>query len=612
MNRNLASLFLIMFILITSVFATLLLNQPSSKKVPQYIDGVLDLSEWSFEEDGMIRLDGSWSFYFNQLLTHDDFIKGVEEQPVSIKLPSTTKSMESVKPFQENKFYGTLRLVIKLPKKKQTLGLMSDIVLTSYRLYINGKYYDEVGVVGTTKDESKAYYNKIVSYFEPTSNEIELIYHTSDFTAGDCTIVAPTIGLASQISGEAQVGMGRDLFLFGMLLIMGIYHFGLYIMRTKNRAALYFSIFCILFAIRMLLVGERFLPSHLELDFIVYGKIAYISVFIGFSSLCGFLYHTLEGLFDNWFIKWNVGFGILCSLCILWLPYGFLNQVLIIYAILGFTSLFYALLCLIKGVIKHYPYALTVFYGFVFLGVTFINDFIYQIKMTNTPSLIPLGIAVFTFTQAYTLSAKFSNAFTQAELLSTENVLIMSELKLMNTNLEAMVQERTKELQTALEKMELLSKTDYLTRLPNRRLTQEWIGELIDQKKEFFVGIADLDYFKEINDRYGHAKGDGILVRISTILQEAVANYGFVGRWGGEEFILVLETGELESIHRKAEKIRKAVADYWHDDIGESITITMGLCQYVNNMDIDIMIAKADKALYEGKQLGRNCCIITD
>ena len=603
-------LFLIFFILIVSSITLLLLNKPTTEKAPQYVDGVLDLSKWSFEENGIVQLDGNWSFYFNQLLTHEDFINGVETQPVAIKIPSTTTSMESVKPFQENKFYGTLRLVIKLPEKTQTLGLMSDIVLTSYRLYINGTYYDEVGTVGTNKKGSKAYYKKIISYFEPTSNEVELIYHTSDFTAGDCTIVAPTIGLASQISKKAQIGVGRDLFLFGMLLIMGIYHFGLYIMRTKNRAPLYFGIFCILFAIRMLQVGERFLPSYLELDFEVYGKSAYISVFIGFSALCGFLYHTLEGLFAKWFIKWNLGFGILCSIFILLLPYGLLNRVLIVYAVFGFSSLGYALFCLIKGVLKQYPYALMVFLGFTFLGVTFINDFIYQIRMSNTPSLIPLGIAVFIFTQAYTLSANFSNTFAQAELLSAENVSIMSELKLVNSNLETLVQERTNELQMALDEMEVLSKTDYLTRLPNRRLALEWISDLIVQKKQFYIGIADLDHFKEINDRFGHVKGDEILVRLSSILQEAVENCGFAGRWGGEEFVVVLELDKIESIQEKAEEIRKAVADHWHEDICETITLTMGLCKYIYNMDIDVIIAKADDALYEGKQTGRNQCLI--
>ncbi|MBP1756435.1 MAG: diguanylate cyclase protein [Firmicutes bacterium] len=603
-------LFLVFSILIFSAITLLLINKPTTEKTPQYVDGILDLSQWSFEKDGIVRLDGNWSFYFNQFLSHEDFINGVETQPVELKIPSTTSSMKSVKPFQENKFYGTLRLVIKLPENTRTLGLTSDIILTSYRLYINGLYYDEVGTVGTNKEESKACYKKIISYFDPTSNEVELIYHTSDFTAGDCTIVAPSIGLASQISNQSQIGMGRDLFLFGMLLIMGIYHFGLYFMRTKDRAPLYFGVFCILFAIRMLLVGERFLPSHLELDFIVYGKCAYISVFIGFSALCGFLYYTLEGLFAKWFIKWNVGFGILCSIFILGLPYNFLNLVLIVYAVFGFSSLFYAMLCLIKGVLKQYPYALTVFFGFAFLGVTFINDFIYQIRMTNIPSMIPLGIAIFTFTQAYTLSGRFASAFVQAELLSNENSLIMSELKLVNSNLETLVQERTKELQVTLDEMELLSKTDYLTRLPNRRSTLEWITNLIDHQKEFYIGIADLDYFKNVNDRFGHVKGDEILIRISSILKDTVANCGFVGRWGGEEFVIVLEADKIGTIHEKSEEIRTAVANYWHEDIGETITLTMGICQYNSDMDIDIIIAKADKALYEGKQMGRNRCLI--
>ena len=319
MRKKIATIFVIITLIIL-LSAMLFLNKSTATQPPKPINGVLDLSNWSFEKDGIVSLAGTWSFYFNRFLTHDDFVKGQDVMPTPLEVPSTQASMAPIKPFTENKFYGTMRLVIKLPEGKQTYGLRTDIILTSFKLYIDGNLQGEVGNVGRSRETSVPYYNILTSYFDPESNEVELIYHTADFTAQDCTIVAPKIGLASQISREVQLGLGRDLFLFGMLLIMAIYHFGLYIMRTKDRAPLYFGVFCLLFALRMLLVGERFLPSHLNLDFFVYGRMAYLSVFVGFAALCGFLHYALDGLFAKWFVKLSIALGSLFGFLILWIP----------------------------------------------------------------------------------------------------------------------------------------------------------------------------------------------------------------------------------------------------------------------------------------------------
>ncbi|HWQ42027.1 MAG TPA: diguanylate cyclase [Desulfosporosinus sp.] len=610
MRKKIAAILVVIALIILSS-ATLFLNKSTAAQPPKPSNGVLDLSNWSFEKDGIVSLAGTWSFYFNRFLTHEDFVQGQEVMPTPLEIPSTQESMAPIKPFAENKFYGTLRLVIKLPEGKQTYGLRTDIILTAFKLYIDGNLQGEVGRVGTSGEKSVPYYNILTTYFNPESNEVELIYHTSDFTAQDCTMVAPKIGLASQISRQVQLGLGRDLFLFGMLLIMAIYHFGLYIMRTKDRAPLYFGVFCLLFALRMLLVGERFLPSHLNLSFFVYGRLAYLSVFIGFAALCGFLHYALDGLFAKWFVKLSIALGALFGFLILWVPYSFADRLLMIYAALAIALLGYAMMRLVSGAWKGFPFARVVLLGFAVLGATFINDFIYQITLANTPSLIPLGVAVFTFTQAYTLSARFSSAFTRAEQLTVENKAILSELKLMNSKLESLVKERTSDLEKALEEMEVMSKTDYLTKLPNRRLMLAKIKELIEQKKDFYIGLADIDHFKEINDQFGHVKGDEILVLLSGILCAAIGDCGFVGRWGGEEFLIVLETAQLNSILDKANEIRRAVGEYRHTDIGKSITMTLGLCQYREDTSLDVLIASADEALYRGKSAGRNRCVIS-
>ncbi len=609
MKKKIAPIFLliILFIFLLAIF---FFFQPTAPEPPRPVQGVLDLSGWSFEKNGTVSIKGEWEFYFNQFLTHEDFEKGVTVLPTLIEIPSTKKSMASFKPFAENEFYGTMRLVVRLPDHTKPYGLRTDLVLTSFQLYIDGQLYGEVGKVGTSREESIPYYNILNAYFHSGSNEVELIYHTSDFTAGDSAIAVPEIGLATQIAKEGQLGLGRDLFLFGMLLIMGIYHFGLYFMRPKDRAPLYFGIFCLLFALRMLLVGERFLPSHLNLSFFVYGRTAYLCVFVGFGALCGFLYHTLDGLFEKWFIKIGVALGVAFGFLMLWVPYHWADTLLTIDAVFGFALMGYAIVRLVIGVIKSYPFANIVLLGFAFLGVTFVNDFIYQVTLANTPSFIPLGVALFTFTQAYTLSARFSNAFARAEQLSQENESILSELKHVNSNLEALVEERTSDLQKALTEMEVMSKTDYLTKLPNRLLIMEKIKRLIGQEKSFYIAIVDVDHFKDVNDRFGHVKGDEILVRLSAILSAAVGDCGFLGRWGGEEFLIVLEMDQTDIILEKANAIRIAVAEYRHADIDQNLTITIGLCRYVEHISIDAAIANADKALYQGKVGGRNRCTV--
>jgi diguanylate cyclase (GGDEF)-like protein len=603
----------LVFILIAVLFLSLIsffIYKPTAAQPPKPADGVLDLSSWSFAENGIVSLAGEWSFYFNRLLTHEDFVKGVDVQPVSVSVPGTNQSMASAKPFPDKNFCGTLRLIVKLPENSGLYGLRSDIVMTSYKLYIDGALQGEVGKVGTSRDSSVPNYGILTSYFSPESREVEFIYHTSDFWAEDSTISAPRIGLASQISRDVQMGLGRDLFLFGMLLIMGIYHMGLFLMRSKDRAPLYFGIFCLLFSLRMLLVGERFLPNNLNLGFFFYGRMAYLCVFIGFSALCGFLHYTLYGLMAKWFVRASVVLGVFFGFLVLWIPYRLADPLLIVYAVFGFALLGYAVVRLVTGIFRKFPFASIVLFGFAFLGLMFINDLVYQITLSNTPSLIPLGVSVFTFTQAYTLSARFSNAFSRAEQLSEENASILSEIKLMNSNLESLVQERTADLQKALDEMDVMSKTDYLTKLPNRRLMLSKIKELIDQKKSFFMALADIDFFKDINDIYGHAKGDEILVRLSEIFNTTVGSSGFVGRWGGEEFLLVLEADSTDTALEKADAIRTAVSEYWHEDIKKNITVTIGICQYKPENPINSMLSNADKALYQGKATGRNRCML--
>ncbi len=200
-----------------------------------------------------------------------------------------------------------------------------------------------------------------------------------------------------------------------------------------------------------------------------------------------------------------------------------------------------------------------------------------------------------------------------------------SKLEEAYQTLDHKVVERTKELSGKNEElvrvykeMEILATTDSLTSLENRR---SMLGKIEHEKSRcernsshFLIIMADIDNFKSINDKYGHDCGDFVLVSTATIMKEEMRKQDYVGRWGGEEFLLLLPETNLCGGQIAAEKIRERIAGekYKYNGLEFSITMTFGVCAYDTHMDIDECINNADAALYKGKNSGKNCVILSD
>lgn len=167
-----------------------------------------------------------------------------------------------------------------------------------------------------------------------------------------------------------------------------------------------------------------------------------------------------------------------------------------------------------------------------------------------------------------------------------------------------------------MERMEWASKTDSLTGLYNRRYIMERMeNEFISykrNKKKFSLIIADIDFFKRINDTFGHDCGDRVLKVVSKGLQDAVREQDFISRWGGEEFLILLPETEIEGGRILADRIRKIIEEQIIDYNGVQVPITMTFGVTVNEdyEMIEDTIIRADNALYEGKRRGRNCVIL--
>ena len=155
--------------------------------------------------------------------------------------------------------------------------------------------------------------------------------------------------------------------------------------------------------------------------------------------------------------------------------------------------------------------------------------------------------------------------------------------------------------------------TDKLTNLYNRRKLEEYITEEIYRserfKRSFTLVILDIDHFKEVNDDYGHQTGDKVLIEFSNILQQELRKTDFVGRFGGEEFVLICPESNTTDILPVVEALRLKIANSNFEEIGQK-TASFGLTMYKENDTITSLIKRADEALYQAKNSGRNKSII--
>jgi diguanylate cyclase (GGDEF)-like protein len=166
-----------------------------------------------------------------------------------------------------------------------------------------------------------------------------------------------------------------------------------------------------------------------------------------------------------------------------------------------------------------------------------------------------------------------------------------------------------KKLKKAMDEITCLSITDPLTNLFNRRYINDRLSEEINRTKRygysFSLIMLDIDYFKTLNDEYGHDIGDTILREIADLLKENTRNTDFVSRWGGEEFIILCEASDLRNTLTIAEKLR-AIIEKKSFGIAMNITCSFGVTEYRETDMVETILKRVDEAMYISKNEGRN------
>ncbi|GIW31671.1 MAG: GGDEF domain-containing protein [Meiothermus ruber] len=156
-----------------------------------------------------------------------------------------------------------------------------------------------------------------------------------------------------------------------------------------------------------------------------------------------------------------------------------------------------------------------------------------------------------------------------------------------------------------VEEMHALARTDPLTGLPNRLALSELLEEASQHMHGLYLVLLDIDRFKQINDRFGHAAGDEVLREVARRLRVSMRKEDVLGRWGGEEFMILMRGESQQDVLAAVERLREDIA-FWPFKLVGPVSASFGVAEGHIGDSIHALVERADRALYEAKRLGRN------
>ncbi|UCH21459.1 MAG: hypothetical protein JSU83_23675, partial [Deltaproteobacteria bacterium] len=403
----------LLFTLIFLFAVTAACRQNFSGKIPpQAVKGILDLSDWDFYKDGPVNLNGEYEFYWEQLLKPSDFSGAALPRKTGfIKVPGFWKGYTVEGQKLPGTGFATYRLTLLLKDLKQSLALKFLELATASKVYANGKKICSVGVPGKNRETTIPRHRPQVVDLKTESNQVEILFLVSNFhhrRGGDWEVIQ--LGDEEEIHKIRERSVGFDLFLFGSIFIIALDHFGLFILRRKERSTFYFGLFCILIATRILTTGERYLIHLLpNMSWELMLKFEYSSYYLAIPAFVLFM-RSLFRSFSQRFTRVIVSISIAFSCIVILTPARIFTHTLYIYHIITVIALLNGLYVVIAALRQKNVEAFIFFSGFMILFLMVINDMMYVERIVRTGLFVPFGLFIFIFSQAFLISLRFSNA----------------------------------------------------------------------------------------------------------------------------------------------------------------------------------------------------------
>ena len=400
--RNMRRYVLVLLIAISVVLVGCSDETPA--KQPLASRGILDLSYWKLEQS-ILRLNGQWEFYWNQFDTEN--FNGY------INVPSAWNGHEVDGRNLPGNGYATYKLTIRT-KSSHRMALYIPRVFTSYNIFFNEKIIASAGEVASNKENSSPQFLPQVVFLDVQEGDNEIIIQVSNFHHRSGGILESLLfGDEKSILDYRYSRIAQDLFLFGALFIIGIYHLALSIYRKKEKAPLYFGVFCLLVAIRTLLVGERFF-SHIFPNFnweTAY-KIQTLTFYLGVPIILMYFKFIFKKDVPSAFVRIVQAISAAFAIIVVLTPvrtYSILNP---LFQIFCFISIAILLFIFIRLVFRRNRTSIAIIFGGLALIFASVNDMIFLSvwfndsapiflrRIITTGNLFAVGQLIFVFSNS--------------------------------------------------------------------------------------------------------------------------------------------------------------------------------------------------------------------
>ena len=599
--------------LVFLMVVSLLNSDVSDEHLPKIKSGYLDLSSLNLQQSQSIPLEGNWHFYWQSFVSPSQLTNHVanSDTPTMYSPSSWIGQVFNGEKLPSNG-YGTYSARIKLDQAYQHLAIKIPAMGTAYKLYIDEHLLAQGGRVSDIAASAYPAYNPGIFNFEAPNDEFVITVHISnhEFYWGGMWH-ALRLSTPEVIQEEQYRKTLKTTFIVAIFFTIAAFNFIQFSLRTENVLPLLIAISCLMLALRELESSQLLhLANIVKLSFDTNVKINFLTFYASTPILVSYFYFSFRQEYNRSIVKWIALLSIALSLFVLFTAPKAFSATMFYYQIAIIPAMLYVFWGLIKAVLNKRNNANLLLFGTTLLFATMFNDILRSLGVLDTVLLVSFGLVGFIMCQNYLTYLYFINASDENKVLSVRLADKNKSLEELSHSLEAQVKERTTELAKANARLETLANEDPLTLLPNRRGLMVHIEQakktLSRSGQAFCLILIDFDHFKKLNDELGHDVGDLVLESGGRLMKGVIREQDLVGRWGGEEFLLLMPDTEIDGALIVAEKLRSKVEEVLSNEIKCQVTITLGIAQCGRSETIESCLKRADEALYKGKALGRN------
>ncbi len=420
MRYLLVFMFVILLVITVSV---LNISKLPDKKQPIAVNGVYELNDWDFDEDGQVKLNGEWEFYWNRLFCPEDFANGKVEQKDFTRVPGPwTKYKVNGKNLPHEGF-ATFRLLVRSNSSRENMALKYRLVVSACKIWVDKKLVFECGNVSHDEKEHK---DQITPQIIPVSlgKSTEIIVQVSNYGYSDGGfIVSFALGNIIQVFNARRRLEFMDVFIFSSIVIMGLYHLAWFLTFMEEKSTLIFGIICLMVAIRVLTMGEMLLYSIIPITALC-EKLATFTLAMSLMLMAMFIKSLFPEETPKAFVLYLQVISTLYCILLFLTPQNINASFYSVYEVLAIPCLpymYFILICSARNKRNGSVIALT---AMSILLIVCINDVLTQLGFLRIGYFIPQGFTMFIYVQAFMLASKFSNSFKTIKNLSERLILI--------------------------------------------------------------------------------------------------------------------------------------------------------------------------------------------